>query len=454
MVKIANSFLLDLASPKNLLWWWNFGFTLGTSIIIQAPSGLMLALSYCDSLNYASFSVQHTTDEIERGRISRFIHPRGARVLFFSIFTHVGRRIWFKSYFIKEVWMTGVVIFLILIMVSFIGHVLPWGQISFWAATAITNLLHVSPYMGKESLEWAWGGSRVGGSTLSRFSIPHHIPPSVTLILRPAHLVYLHVEGRRNPVGLSSGLEKVEFYWYFMLKDLVFFIFFVPTPSLTIMPIPFIFMDVENFLVVDSIKTPEHIKPEWHSLSAYRTLRSVPNKVGGVIGLVIRTSILFLTPHTKILKLKLVDLYVLIINIILFLSSTILTWLGGCIVEWPFNSIGMIVSLIYLAMTLQLIFLFRKQSYNWFIRIIFLLLVVVWLAFWFDLMKILIFLEFFRIMVILIIISCIAELYYTNNFFVIILVFLVCEPRVGFFIIIYFLRTNYEIVRKLSMLEL
>ncbi len=347
LIQNLNYFLLDLASPSNLLWFWNFGFILGISIVIQVFRGFILSLYYNDSVNYAFYSVIYLILEVENGYELRFIHSRGARLLSFLIFIHIGRRIWYKSYYILEVWQSGVVIFLILIMVSFLGYVLPWGQISFWAATVITNLLYVVPYVGGSLLEWVWGGFSVGAPTLSRFFILHYIFPFVILFLSLIHLVFLHINGSRNPLGVSSINDKVEFHWFYLLKDLVSFLILIFFFSLLLLLLPFIFMDSENFLFVDIIKTPEHIKPEWHFSFAYCILRSVPNKLGGVIGLLIRIIILILLPFLTKNYYKYNDViskYVVVFHFIIFF---LLTWLGGCVVEWPYNLLGAIVSILY-----------------------------------------------------------------------------------------------------------
>lgn len=347
LVQILNYFLLDLASPSNLLWFWNFGFILGISIVIQVLRGFLLSLYYNDSVNYAFYSVTYLILEVENGYEFRYIHSRGARLLFFLIFVHIGRRIWFKSYYITEVWQTGVVIFLILIIVSFLGYVLPWGQISFWAATVITNLLYVIPYVGGDILEWVWGGFRVGAPTLSRFFILHYIFPFVILVLRLVHLIFLHVNGRRNPLGVTRINDKVEFHWFFLLKDLVSFLILILFFSLILLLFPFIFIDSENFLFVDIMKTPEHIKPEWYFLFAYCILRRIPNKLGGVIGLLMRILILALIPYITKNYYKYNDLlgnYIVVFHFIIFF---ILTWLGGCVVEWPYRRLGGLIRLLY-----------------------------------------------------------------------------------------------------------
>lgn len=345
--QMFNSFLVDLARPRNLLWFWNFGFILGISMVMQVLRGFLLSLYYNDSVSYAFYSVNYLMLEVENGYEFRFIHSRGARLLFFLIFIHIGRGIWYKSYYMIEVWESGSVIFLILIIVSFLGYVLPWGQISFWAATVITNLLYVIPYVGGAVLEWVWGGFRVGAPTLSRFFILHYIFPFVILVLRIIHLIFLHSNGRRNSLGVTSINDKVEFHWFYLLKDLVSFLVLILFFSLILLLIPFVFIDSENFLFVDIIKTPEHIKPEWYFLFAYCILRRVPNKLGGVIGLVIRIVILILLPLITKRYFKFNDTIRSFIVVFHYVVFFMLTWLGGCVVEWPYRRIGGLIRALY-----------------------------------------------------------------------------------------------------------
>lgn len=347
VVSIVNGFLLDLARPINLLWFWNFGFILGISIVIQVLRGFLLSLYYNDSVQFAFYSVTYLILEVENGYEFRFIHSSGARLLFFLIFIHIGRGIWYKSYYLLEVWNSGVIIFLILIIVSFLGYVLPWGQMSFWAATVITNLIYVVPYVGGDVLEWVWGGFRVGAPTLSRFFILHYIFPFVILVLRIIHLIFLHENGRSNALGVTSINDKVEFHWFYLLKDIVSFIILILMFFIALLLLPFIFIDSENFLFVDIIKTPEHIKPEWYFLFAYCILRRVPNKLGGVIGLVIRIIILIIMPFITKSFYKYNDIVRIFIVVFHFIVFFILTWLGGCVVEWPYRSIGGLIRILY-----------------------------------------------------------------------------------------------------------
>jgi len=236
---------------------------------------------------------------------------------------------------------------LIIIIVSFLGYVLPWGQISFWAATVITNLLYVIPYIGGVVLEWVWGGFSVGAPTLSRFFILHYIFPFIILVIRLVHLIFLHVNGRRNSLGIVSRNDKVEFHWFYIVKDLFSFLLLILFFVLILFLVPFIFIDSENFLFVDIIKTPEHIKPEWYFLFAYCILRSVPNKIGGVIGLLISIIILILVPFIVKKFFKFNDYISNYIVVFHFMVFIILTWLGGCIVEWPFSRLGGLIRVLY-----------------------------------------------------------------------------------------------------------
>nr|YP_003331189.1 cytochrome b [Rotaria rotatoria]ACT21458.1 cytochrome b [Rotaria rotatoria] len=350
LVSMLNYFLLDLASPSNLLWFWNFGFMLGICMVMQVFSGFLLSLYYNDSVSYAFYSVMYLMLEVENGYEIRFLHSSGASLLFFLIFIHVGRGIWYKSFYMLEVWETGSIILLLLMMVSFLGYVLPWGQMSFWAATVITNLIYVIPYVGGTVLEWVWGGFSVGAPTLSRFFILHYIFPFVILVLSLVHLLFLHVNGSSNSLGVTSINDKVEFHWFYMLKDLVSFMILMLFFILMMLLMPFVFMDSENFLFVDIMKTPEHIKPEWYFLFAYCILRSVPNKLGGVIGLVMSIIMLMLLPLLSKTFIKYNDFLSSYLVVFHFLIFALLTWLGGCVVEWPYSSLGGIVSMVYFLM--------------------------------------------------------------------------------------------------------
>ena len=340
-------FLVDLARPSGLLWFWNFGFILSISIVVQVVSGFLLALYYNDVVVNSFNSVVYLILEVEFGYKLRFFHSTGARLLFFLIYVHIGRRVWFKSYYFISVWNSGVVMFLLLIVVSFLGYVLPWGQMSFWAATVITNLLYVVPYFGEELVRWVWGGYRVRGPTLMRFFVFHYLLPFFILLIRIIHLLFLHSHGSRNPLGVRRANDKVEFHWVYRVKDVVFYLFIFLFFLVLVFIFPYMFIDEENFLFVDVIKTPEHIKPEWYFSFAYCILRRVPRKVGGVVGLVIRVMVMFIFPFIKSrfwkwrIRLR---LGLVVFHYVVFF---ILIWLGGCVVEWPYRFLGGVFSVMY-----------------------------------------------------------------------------------------------------------
>ena len=301
------------------------------------------------NLNLAFKSVEHIMRDVNFGWFIRYLHSNGASMFFFVVYIHVFRGLFYNSFIYPRaiVWMIGIIILLLMILTAFLGYVLPWGQISFWAATVITNLLYVIPYVGGAVLEWVWGGFRVGGPTLSRFFILHYIFPFVILVLRIIHLIFLHSNGRRNSLGVTSINDKVEFHWFYLLKDLVSFLVLILFFSLILLLIPFVFIDSENFLFVDIIKTPEHIKPEWYFLFAYCILRRVPNKLGGVIGLVIRIVILILLPLITKRYFKFNDTIRSFIVVFHYVVFFMLTWLGGCVVEWPYRRIGGLIRVLY-----------------------------------------------------------------------------------------------------------
>lgn len=358
--KALNSLLSDSATPKNPPWRRNSGLTSGIFTVVQILSGLVSALYYRDYVNYAPISAEHLIDEINNGHAFRFAHSSGARILFLPTSTHIGRRIWYKSLTMFEVWITGVAIFTASTIVSLLGYVLPRGQMPFWAATATTNLPYVVPHLGGVSLEVVRGGSRVGGPTLSRSPTLHYIIPSLILPTRVIHLVFLHPGGRSNPAGVPTGNEKTEPHRHPTLKDshLILIALLIPNG------IPFLFpslpIDSENPPVVDSIKTPEHTKPERYFLFAYCISRRVPNKVGGALGLIMRIMVLLPIPPLISAHTKFADPINVTIKVSLFPSFIMSTWLGGCSVEWPPSNLGMLVSVTHLLITIQLINPFWK----------------------------------------------------------------------------------------------
>lgn len=346
LIKIINGALIDLPAPTNLSTWWNFGSLLGLCLITQILTGLFLTLHYSPHIDIAFSSVAHISRDVNYGWLLRNIHANRARFFFLCIYLHIGRGIYYASYLYKEVWNIGVIIFFLTIAAAFIGYVLVWGQIRFWAATVITNILSAIPYIGKILVEWVWGGFAVDNATLNRFFGFHFIIPFIIAALSAVHLLFLHQTGSNNPLGLNSDRDKIPFHSYYTYKDFAGFIVLLLALIILALFSPNYFTDPENFIPANPLVTPIHIKPEWYFLWVYAILRSIPNKLGGVIALLAAILLLIILPFSFINKSRSTRFYP--IRQILFWSLIrliiILTWIGGCPVEAPYEIIGQIAT--------------------------------------------------------------------------------------------------------------
>nr|ADB19732.1 cytochrome b [Scincella lateralis]ADB19733.1 cytochrome b [Scincella lateralis] len=349
ILKIINSSFIDLPSPSNISAWWNFGSLLGMCLIIQVLTGLFLAMHYTADISSAFSSVAHICRDVPYGWLIRNIHANGASAFFICIYLHIGRGLYYGSYMYKETWNIGVVLLLLVMATAFVGYVLPWGQMSFWGATVITNLLSAIPYVGTSLVEWIWGGFSVDNATLTRFFMFHFLLPFIIMGASMLHLLFLHETGSSNPTGLSSNTDKIPFHPYFSYKDLLgasLLTLFLLSLALLF---PYLLGDPENFTPANPLVTPPHIQPEWYFLFAYAILRSIPNKLGGVLALLFSILILMLIPLLHTSKQRgnafrppsQVLFWALISNIF------ILTWIGGQPVEHPFIIIGQIASITY-----------------------------------------------------------------------------------------------------------
>nr|YP_009726139.1 cytochrome b [Aenasius arizonensis]QHR84900.1 cytochrome b [Aenasius arizonensis] len=349
ILKIINSSLIVLPSPMNLSFMWNFGSMLGISMMIQIISGLFLSMHYNPSTQAAFQSIIHIIQDVNYGWIMRLIHMNGASILFILLFLHIGRGIFYGSYYLINTWSIGVIIFLLIMMTAFMGYVLPWGQMSFWGATVITNLLSALPYLGETLVYWLWGGFSINNATLNRFYSFHFIMPFIVLFLIIIHLFFLHETGSSNPLGLNSNFFKIPFNPYFSVKDIMGFILMIMGLLLICLMNPYILSDPENFNMANPMITPIHIQPEWYFLFAYAILRSIPNKLGGVIALISSILILLSMPFMNTMNFKSMKFYTLNqIMFWMFISNFIvLTWIGARPIENPFISIGQLYSITY-----------------------------------------------------------------------------------------------------------
>nr|YP_009355840.1 cytochrome b [Macropodus chinensis]BAX09214.1 cytochrome b [Macropodus chinensis] len=349
LLKIANDALVDLPTPANISAWWNFGSLLGLCLIIQIITGLFLAMHYTSDISMAFSSVAHICRDVNYGWLIRNMHANGASFFFICIYLHIGRGLYYGSYMYKETWNIGVVLFLLTMMTAFVGYVLPWGQMSFWGATVITNLLSAVPYVGDMLVQWIWGGFSVDNATLTRFFAFHFLFPFIIAAVTIIHLLFLHETGSNNPLGLDSNVDKITFHPYFSYKDLLgFAILMIALISLSLFS-PNLLGDPDNFTPANPLVTPPHIKPEWYFLFAYAILRSIPNKLGGVLALLASILILMLVPFLHTSKQRSLTFrpisqfmfWTLIADVL------ILTWIGGMPVEDPYIIIGQIASLLY-----------------------------------------------------------------------------------------------------------
>nr|Q508N1.1 RecName: Full=Cytochrome b; AltName: Full=Complex III subunit 3; AltName: Full=Complex III subunit III; AltName: Full=Cytochrome b-c1 complex subunit 3; AltName: Full=Ubiquinol-cytochrome-c reductase complex cytochrome b subunit [Dipodomys nitratoides]AAY23215.1 cytochrome b [Dipodomys nitratoides] len=354
LMKMVNHAFIDLPTPSNISGWWNFGSLLGLCLIIQIASGLFLAMHYTPDTMTAFSSVTHICRDVNYGWLIRYMHANGASLFFICLYLHIGRGIYYGSYSYMETWNIGIILLFLTMATAFMGYVLPWGQMSFWGATVITNLLSAIPYIGTDLVEWIWGGFSVDKATLNRFFAFHFILPFIIAAMAMVHLLFLHETGSNNPLGIPSDCDKIPFHPYYTTKDFLGIILLLAFFFTLVLFFPDLLGDPDNYSPANPLNTPPHIKPEWYFLFAYAILRSIPNKLGGVIALVLSILILALLPHIQTAKQRSLMfrpisqfLFWLLVSDVL-----VLTWIGGQPVEPPFIIIGQIASLLYFTIIL------------------------------------------------------------------------------------------------------
>nr|WBR35156.1 cytochrome b [Leptocorisa oratoria] len=349
LLKIINGSLIDLPTPSNISLWWNFGSLLGMCLMIQIITGIFLAMHYTANVELAFNSVIHICRDVNNGWLLRNTHSNGASLFFICLYLHVGRGMYYGSYKLVMTWNVGVMLLLMTMGTAFLGYVLPWGQMSLWGATVITNLLSAVPYLGNEIVKWLWGGFSVDNATLTRFFTLHFLLPFMIAAMVMIHLLFLHQTGSNNPLGLNSNYDKIPFHPYFSIKDLMGMMFTLTMFSLLILLEPRMLGDPENFIPANPLVTPVHIQPEWYFLFAYAILRSIPNKLGGVVAMILSIIIITILPITNKSKFQTTAFYPL--NKLLFWTfitiMILLTWIGARPAEEPFITTGQVLTMMY-----------------------------------------------------------------------------------------------------------
>jgi ubiquinol-cytochrome c reductase cytochrome b subunit len=365
---VVNNHLIDYPTPINLNYFYGFGSLAGIMLVIQILTGIFLAMHYTPHIDLAFNSVEHIMRDVNNGWLIRYTHANGASFFFIVVYVHIFRGLYYGSYITprESLWCSGVVIFILMMATAFMGYVLPWGQMSFWGATVITNLFSAIPLVGKDIVDWLWGGFAVDNPTLNRFFSLHFTMPFVIAGAVIIHLVLLHEVGSNNPLGLILKTENVPFYPYFYVKDLfglmvlflVFFTFVFYYPNSLGHP--------DNYIEANPMKTPLHIVPEWYFLPFYAILRSIPNKIGGVIGMFGSLIILLTIPFTNSSEIRSTSFRPIFKTAywLLVVSFFLLGWVGQMPVEYPYTEIGVISMVYYFLFFLGIIpFLGRIESY-------------------------------------------------------------------------------------------
>lgn len=353
VLSLFNTYLVDSPLPSNINYLWSFGSILGICFLIQLVTGIMLAMHYTPHVDLAFISVEHIMRDVNYGWLLRYMHANGASMFFMMVYIHIARGLYYGSYTHPRelLWSVGVFIFLIMMGTAFLGYVLPWGQMSFWAATVITNMLSAIPWIGVDFVQLVWGGFSVDNATLNRFFSLHYLLPFVLAALIVVHFIGLHEHASNNPLGVGSNIDKVPFHPYFTYKDIVAWIIFLMVFSYFVFFNPNVLGHPDNYIPANPLVTPAHIVPEWYFLPFYAILRSIPDKLGGVIAMVGAILILLVLPfvHTSYVRSSSFRPIQKKIFWFFIADVLILGWIGGQPVEDPYVLVGQIGTIFYFA---------------------------------------------------------------------------------------------------------
>jgi len=356
---ILNSHVIDYPTPSNLTYAWSFGSTAGFCLIIQILTGVFLAMHYTPHIDLAFVSVEHIMRDVNNGWLIRYMHANGASMFFIVVYSHIFRGLYYGSYMHprQHLWCSGVLIFILMMATAFMGYVLPWGQMSFWGATVITNLFSAIPFVGPSIVEWLWGGFSVDNATLNRFFSFHFLVPFLIAGMSVIHLALLHEHGSNNPIGVESSVDKIPFYPYFYVKDLLAFFGLITIFAVFVFYFPNLMGHPDNYIPANPMVTPAHIVPEWYFLPFYAILRSIPHKLGGVIAMGGALVILFAIPFINTSEIRSTQFRPVfkVFFWLLVVDFLILGWIGQKPVETPFVEVGQVATVFYFAFFIFLI---------------------------------------------------------------------------------------------------
>jgi quinol-cytochrome oxidoreductase complex cytochrome b subunit len=351
IITILNCHLIDYPTPVNINYMWNFGSMAGLFLILQVFTGIFLAMHYTPQINLAFLSVEHIMRDVNNGWLIRYFHANGASMFFFIVYVHIARGLYYGSYQKPRgfVWFIGVIILILMMATAFMGYVLPWGQMSFWAATVITNLFSAFPIIGDTIVAWLWGGFSVDNATLNRFFSFHYLLPFLIVGATIIHIAILHQNGSNNPLGINANVDKIPFYPYFIFKDVFSWVIFGIFYAIFVYFIPNYLGHADNYIEANPMITPAHIVPEWYFLPLYAILRSIPHKLGGVLMMFAALLILLILPYVGTCEIRSSSFRILHRKFfwLFILNFIILGYIGGCSPESPYLEIGQTATLFY-----------------------------------------------------------------------------------------------------------
>jgi len=349
--KLSYYAAINHVTPSNLTYAWNFGSLAVLCLVIQILSGVFLAMHYTPHADLAFLSVEHIMRDVQGGWLVRYIHANGASMFFVVVFLHIFRGLYYTSYIWPRqfVWVFGVVLLLLMIITAFLGYVLPWGQMSFWGATVITNLVTAVPLFGNDIVLWLWGGYSIGNATLNRFFSLHFLLPFIIFAVSAIHIILLQHHSSNNPCGVVFQADMIPFSPYYLIKDVWGILLFLAFYGFFLFYAPNLLNHPDNYIKANPLVTPAHIVPEWYFLPFYAILRAVPDKLFGVIALLLAIIVLAFLPFISLAVTRSIRFRPLSKVLFYFIAcdAALLGWVGGKVASYPYVQIGQFAAFFY-----------------------------------------------------------------------------------------------------------